>query len=178
MEQDWVWQLSGGLLRIVNGYIEVKSTKDEGTSFCLYFPVTRDEVLKEKTSIPIEELLGNGEKILVADDVFEQRNIASAILSRLGYNVTVVSSGEEAVEYMNANSVDLIVLDMIMEEGIDGLDTYREILKLHPEQKAVITSGCAETERISETIRLGAGEYIKKPYTLEKIGLAVKSQLT
>ncbi len=154
-----------------------KSTKEEGTSFCLYFPVTRDAVSIEKTLIPIAELWGNGESILVADDVLEQRNIASAILSKLGYNVTVVSSGEEAVEYMVVNSVDLIVLDMIMEEGFDGLDTYMEILKLHPGQKAIIASGCAETDRVSETIRLGAGEYVKKPYTLEKIGLAVKTQL-
>ncbi len=166
-----------GTVKDCNGYIEAKSAKEEGTSFCLYFPVTRDEVSIEKTLIPIAELWGNGESILVADDVLEQRNIASAILSRLGYNVTVVSSGEEAVEYMAVNSVDLIVIDMIMEEGFDGLDTYMEILKLHPGQKAIIASGCAETDRVSETIRLGAGEYVKKPYTLEKIGLAVKTQL-
>ncbi len=166
-----------GIVKDCNGYIEVKSAKDKYTSFCLYFPVSRDEFLEEKTSIPIDELLGNGERILVVDDVSEQRNIASAILSRLRYNVTVASNGEEAIRFMTDNSVDLIVLDMIMEGGMDGLDTYRSILKFHPGQKAVIASGYAETDRVRETIKLGAGEYVMKPYTLEKIGLSVKSQL-
>ncbi len=166
-----------GIVKDCKGYIEVKSAKDEYTSFYLYFPVSRDEFLEEKSSIPIDELLGNRERILVVDDISEQRNIASAILSRLRYSVTMASSGEEAIKFMADDSADLIVLDMIMEGGMDGLDTYRNILKFHPGQKAVIASGYAETDRARETIRLGAGEYVMKPYTLEKIGLAVKSQL-
>ena len=66
---------------------------------------------------------------------------------------------------------------MIMDSGMDGLDTYKEILKLHPGQKAIIASGYSETDRVKEAQRLGAGQYIKKPYTLEKIGLAVKKEL-
>ena len=66
---------------------------------------------------------------------------------------------------------------MIMPPGMNGLDTYREILKIAPDQKAVIASGYAQTERVYEAQRLGAGSYIKKPYMLEKIGLAVRSEL-
>ena len=99
------------------------------------------------------------------------------MLRKLGYSVTSVSSGEEAVEYMRDNSADLLVLDMIMDPGIDGLETYKKILKLHPEQKAIIASGFSETDRVREVQRLGAGAYIKKPYLLEKIGLAVKTEL-
>ncbi len=66
---------------------------------------------------------------------------------------------------------------MIMEPGIDGLDTYKRILELNPEQKAIIASGFSETDRVKETQRLGAGQYIKKPYTLEKIGVAVRAEL-
>ncbi len=111
------------------------------------------------------------------DDVSQQRDIASALLTRLGYRVDVVASGEDAVEYLKTHAADLMVLDMIMDPGWDGLDTYREVLQVRPDQKAVITSGFSETERVREAQRLGAGPYVKKPYTLEGIGLAVKTAL-
>jgi YesN/AraC family two-component response regulator len=88
-----------------------------------------------------------------------------------------VSSGEEAVEYLKTHTADLLILDMIMEPGMDGLDAYREILALRPHQKAIITSGFSETERVKEAINLGAGQYIRKPYTMEKIGRAVRDEL-
>ena len=121
--------------------------------------------------------MGKGESILIIDDVEEQRDIASVMLKKLGYSVKSVSSGEEAIEYMKDNSVDLLVLDMIMDPGIDGLETYKRILKLHPKQKAIIASGFSETDRVKEAKRLGAGAYVKKPYVLEKIGLVIKEEL-
>jgi len=121
--------------------------------------------------------VAKGGSILVVDDMEEQREIASRILKKLGYSVTSVSSGEEAVDYMKNNSADLLVLDMIMDAGIDGLETYKRILDLHPGQKAIIASGFSETDRVREAQRLGAGQYIRKPYTLERIGVAVKEEL-
>jgi DNA-binding NtrC family response regulator len=111
------------------------------------------------------------------DDVQEQREIASGILTHLGYSVATVASGEEAVEHLTNNSVDLMVLDMIMDPGIDGLDTYKKIIKLRPRQEAIITSGFSETERVKECQRLGAGQFIQKPYTFERIGVAVKNAI-
>ena len=69
------------------------------------------------------------------------------------------------------------LLDMIMEPGIDGLDTYRQILEQHPCQNAIITSGYSETNRVKKAQGLGAEIYLKKPYSLEKLGMAVKSEL-
>ncbi len=66
---------------------------------------------------------------------------------------------------------------MIMAPGIDGLDTYKKILKLHPGQKVIIASGFSETDRVKDAQRLGTGAYVKKPYVMEKIGLAVKEEL-
>ena len=117
------------------------------------------------------------EKILVVDDVKAQREIAATMLKKLNYSVEAMSSGEEAVEYMKTKSADLLILDMIMDPGIDGLETYKRILELHPNQKAIIASGFSETDRVKEAQKLGVGAYIKKPYTLEKIGLAVKAEL-
>jgi len=166
-----------GTVKDNKGYIDVRSRENKGTTFDIYFPVTRKEAQDEDFKVPVENLRGNGEKILVVDDVSDQRQIASLLLTRFGYEVVTVSSGEEAVEYMKTNSADLLLLDMIMEPGIDGLDTYRRILEIHPGIKAVIASGFSETNRVREVQRLGAGKYIKKPYTLEKIGSAVKAEL-
>ncbi len=166
-----------GTVKDHKGYIDVQSTEGKGTTFTLYFPVTRKEITGKEKTLLMEEYMGKKETILVVDDVKEQREIASRILKKLGYSVTSVSSGEEAVDYIKGNSADLLILDMIMDPGIDGLETYKRILKLHPGQKAVITSGFSETDRVKEAQRLGAVKYVKKPYTMEKIGIAVKEEL-
>lgn len=166
-----------GTVQDHHGYINVESTEGEGTTFKLYFPVTREKTKRDKDLIPVEEYIGNRQTILVIDDVKEQREIAANILSKLNYSVHTVSGGEEAVEYMKNNIAELLVLDMIMDPGIDGLETYKRIIELHPDQKAIIASGFSETKRVKEAQRLGAGQYIKKPYTLEKIGIAVRDEL-
>jgi PAS domain S-box-containing protein len=166
-----------GTIKDHDGYINIESTEGEGTSFTLYFPASRKKAAKEAPELPLGDYMGRGESVLVVDDVAEQRGIASDILSELGYSVATVSSGEEAIEYMKNNSVDLMVLDMIMEPGIDGLDTYKAILEIRPNQKAVIASGFSETDRVRAAQRLGAGPYIRKPYTLEKMAQTVREEL-
>ena len=166
-----------GTVKDHKGYINVESTPRKGTTFTLYFPVTREEIVSDRSLHPIEGYMGKGESILVVDDKEEQRDLASKVLNKLCYSVTTVASGEEAVKHMRNNSVALLVLDMIMDPGMDGLEAYKKILKLHPGQKAIIASGFSETERVKEAQRLGAGTYVRKPYTLEKIGLAVKEEL-
>ena len=166
-----------GTVKDHNGYIDVQSKEGEGASFTLYFSVTRKKRTKDESILPIEEYMGKGESVLVVDDVEEQREIATGMLRKLGYSVTTVSNGEEAVEYMKNNSVDLIVLDMIMDPGINGRETYQKILNLHPNQKAIIASGFSETDDVKAAQELGAGQYIQKPYILEKIGIAVRDEL-
>ncbi|MBN1931492.1 MAG: PAS domain S-box protein [Desulfobacterales bacterium] len=166
-----------GTVKDHEGYIDVKTAKGEGSTFSLYFPITREKLIKEKLSLPIENYKGNGESILVVDDVKEQRDVASMMFTQLGYTVDTVPSGEKAIEYLKNKSVDLVLLDMIMDPGIDGLETYKEIIELHPGQKALITSGYSETDRVREAQKLGVGQYIKKPYIFEKIAMAVKGEL-
>jgi len=112
------------------------------------------------------------------DDIKEQREIASGMLERLGYTVSSVPSGEEALAYIQNKGADLLVLDMIMQPGMDGLETYQKILQYHPDQKAVIASGFSESDKVKEAQNIGAGTYVKKPYSFEKIGLAVKGELS
>ena len=166
-----------GTVKDHNGYIDMQSRKGSGTTFSLYFPASREAPAAGASAASVQNVRGNGERVLVVDDVEEQRQIASALLEKLEYSVRAFSSGEEAVDHLRRHSCDLVVLDMIMEPGMDGLDTYRSILRLHPGQKAVIASGFSETERVRQAQDLGAGPYIKKPYTLEKIATAVKEEL-
>jgi len=166
-----------GAVKDHNGYIDIQSEEGKGTSFTLYFPATRKKRAKGESLLPIGEYMGKGESVLVVDDVEEQREIATGMLKKLGYSVTSVSNGEEAVAYLKNTSSDLIVLDMIMEPGINGRETYERIINLHPNQKAIIASGFSETEDVKAVQEIGAGQYIKKPYTIEKIGIAVKDEL-
>jgi two-component system cell cycle sensor histidine kinase/response regulator CckA len=166
-----------GTIKDHKGYIDVQSTEGKGTTFTLYFPISRKEITKDESLASIKDYSGNGETLLLVDDVEEQREIASHMLKKLGYSVTSVASGEEAIEYMKNNSADLLILDMIMDPGIDGLETYKRLLKLHPNQKAIIASGFSETKRVKEAQKLGAGAYVKKPYIFEKIGPAIRDEL-
>jgi len=166
-----------GTVKDHHGYIEVESTVGQGAAFKIYFPASRRQYVKDDEPQSTEIYRGKGESILVVDDVEIQRDIATALLTKLGFVVAAVSSGAEAVEFVKTQKVDLLILDMIMEPGIDGLETYQKILEIHPGQKAIIASGFSETDRVKEAQRLGAGAYIKKPYTLEKIGTAVKNEL-
>ncbi len=159
------------------GYINVASGSD-GTTFYLYFPLCQEvpeSCAAEK--IPIESYLGNNEKILVIDDEETQRELICEMLEKLGYIADSAASGQEAVEYLKHHSADLIVLDMILSGNMNGLETYREIIRRHPAQKALIVSGFAETDEVREAQKLGAGAYIRKPYTMEALGMAIRKEL-
>lgn len=158
------------------GAIAVSSTRQE-TCFELYFPITREEISDKKGSVELAQLQGNGESILVVDDEKQQRNIASQMLSILGYRVETVSSGEKGIDFARNQSMDLVILDMIMDPGINGRQTYEQIIAVRPGQKAIIASGFSENEEVKKAQELGAGGFIRKPYTLEQIGIAVKKAL-
>jgi CheY-like chemotaxis protein len=158
------------------GYKDVKSS-EKGTVFELYFPVARTGMASTQKKISLKEYIGNGEKILVVDDEDQQRDIAFRLLTELNYHVHTVASGQAAIEYINREPFDLIVLDMVMPNGINGRETYEEIIKLYPGQKAIIASGYAKTKEVETAQALGAGEYLKKPYVLEKLGIAIKEEL-
>ncbi|MBN1828987.1 MAG: PAS domain S-box protein, partial [Deltaproteobacteria bacterium] len=166
-----------GTVKDHNGYIDVQSEEGAGSAFTIYLPVTREETAKRGKIVDSALYRGNGERILVVDDVEEQRELAISMLKRLGYAVEAVAGGEEAIDCLRSGKVDLMVLDMIMDPGIDGLETYRRALEINPRQKAVIVSGFSETARVEKAQEMGAGTFVRKPYVLEKIGLAVRKEL-
>ena len=158
------------------GRISVQST-DDGTCFQIYLPLAVD-----KREVPIasnrkKAITGQKEHILVVDDDPQLLDLANKMLTILGYKVDTVLSGEQAVNFVNEQSVDLIVLDMLMEPGMNGYQTYKEIIKLYPDQKAIIASGFSVSDDVEAAMKLGVGGFIKKPYSIEQVGLAIKGVL-
>lgn len=166
-----------GTVKDQKGFIDVQSTVGQGTCFKLYFPASTDETGTRQPTEKTEILRGSGESILIVDDVKEQLEIAGSILTELGYSVETAQSGEKAVEYLKTKSADLVILDMIMDPGIDGHETYRRINQMRPDQKVIIASGYSDADLLKETQEIGAGTYIRKPYSIETIANAVQTEL-
>jgi len=156
-----------------NGFIDLESQAGMGTSIYIYLPITREQAT-ESDELPAA---GGSEKVLVVDDDQIQREVTSRLLRKLGYQVEVVESGEQAVEYLKHQQCDLLLLDMIMPGGIDGTETFRRALKISPGLMAVIVSGYAESDRVGEAQALGAGAFLKKPITLKSIATVVRAEL-
>jgi two-component system, cell cycle sensor histidine kinase and response regulator CckA len=166
-----------GTVQDHHGYIDIRSAEGKGTRIDCYFPATFQKPSDQEKTEKFDALRGKGEKVLIVDDVEEQREIATRIAKQLGYAAVSAANGEEAIHYLKSNVVDLVVLDMIMEPGIDGLETYQRILEYVPHQKAIIASGFAETDRVRQAQELGAGGYIRKPYSVKELGRAIKAEL-
>jgi PAS domain S-box-containing protein len=163
-----------GIIKDHNGYIDVTSEVNKGSDFVVYLPIVKNE--PESREQAVIDIRGS-EKLLVVDDMEEQRELAVTILASLGYHVKAASNGGEAVEYLKNNRVDLVILDMIMDDDFDGLDTYKEILKINPDQKAIIASGFSETDRVKEAEKLGVARYMRKPYNMQILGKVIREIL-
>jgi signal transduction histidine kinase/CheY-like chemotaxis protein len=156
-----------------NGYMDLSTKVGEGTSFYVYFPVTTESVQPEVSN----EACGGSDTILVVDDDDVQRAVATQLLTKLGYEVNSVESGEKAVEFLRENPRDLVILDMIMPGGSDGAETYRQIIGVSPYQKAIILSGYSASDRVLDVQRMGAGAFVKKPVTTKVLAEAVRKEL-
>jgi PAS domain S-box-containing protein len=155
------------------GYIDCSTRVNSGTSFYLYFPASR----KKMAVRPSENIIGGTENILIIDDDELQRNVAGTILEKLGYKPNSVGDGESAIEFLKSNPQDLLVIDMVMPDGIDGTETFRRALTINPDQKAIIISGYAESERVKQALILGAGEFVRKPLSIKVLAKAVRKEL-
>lgn len=156
-----------------NGHVDVKSIVGEGTQFYLYFPISRDKIKEE---IVVEVVRGN-EKILIVDDDITIIEVTQKILEMLGYYVKTSETGEAALDMMEKESFDLLILDMIIPNSIDGTEIFKRALQINPQQKAIIVSGYAETERVNEAMRLGVYSFTKKPFTKEIISNEIRNAL-
>jgi PAS domain S-box-containing protein len=163
-----------GVVKDHCGYYDIISRPGEGTEFLIIFPIATDDQIAPVAEEPAR---GGSESILVVDDNDGQRLMATELIASLGYRTTAVASGHQAVELAKEQRFDLVIIDMIMETDFDGLDTYSELIKYQPKQKAVIVSGYSSTLRVLQMQALGAGPYVKKPYTRQAIATAIRATL-
>lgn len=158
------------------GWIEVISN-GSGAAFEIYLPATRAQVCRvEKPTVKVRKS-GRGEKILIVDDQYEQNEILEYALQELGYTAYSVTSGEEAIDFIKSQPVELLLMDMIMGKGLNGRETLERIFKDNPTQRAIIVSGYAKREEIEKTKSLGVSIFLEKPVTLEKIDNAIQHTL-
>ncbi len=168
-----VWNV----VKNLNGFIDVRSEIEMGTVFDLYIPSARMKKGAADDIPDLVDLFGNGETILLIDDEPEQREIGVFLLSKLNYRPFESSSGEEAVEFLQQNRIDLLLIDMLLGSGIDGLETFKRTLEIVPDQKAIIVSGFSGSDKIKQAQELGAKGFIRKPFTIKEIGEKIKKVL-
>jgi DNA-binding NtrC family response regulator len=160
------------------GRVKVERRHGGGTVFQLYFPVATGQessaVQDDKGTV---NLNGNQEHLLVVDDEPHLRDIAATILKGLNYKVDLVESGEQAVAFIDKQAVDLVLIDMLMDPGMNGRQTFEKIIKRRPGQKTIIVSGFSESNDVKVALKLGAKGFLKKPYSVAQLGTAVKEAL-
>lgn len=148
-----------------------------GTRFDLYLPSCGSQNIETEHNSGITKQSSRNEHILVVDDEPHLRDIAEKMLQSAGYRVDSVCSGELALEFIKKTPVDLLVIDMLMDPGMNGYHTYEQILKLYPRQKAIIASGFSESDDVQAALKLGASGFIKKPYSIAQLSQAVATGL-
>lgn len=147
------------------------------TVFKIYFHLIKKKGLYRSDDIPEKVLRGDGETVLIIDDEKEQREMGRDVLETLGYVAHVVSNGVDALKYLKKNRVDSVLLDMIMNGGMGGLEIYENIIKIYPDQRVLIVSGFSRSEETEKILQNKNTDYLRKPYSIKNIGQAIKDLL-
>lgn len=112
-------------------------------------------------------------KILVADDEAMMRNLLLKILESEGYQVTVVSAANEALEKLKVEKYDLLLTDVKMP-GMTGFDLLKQVKIEWPEMVVIIMTGYGDAYSVKEALLLGADEYLSKPFKSQEVSLIVE----
>ncbi len=167
-----------------NGTIKVASKLNEGTVFTMQFPA-----LLDYPETVVEELAGadcntgtSGVRVLVLDDEDVVREVIGEILQELGYDVTYAVDGEMAVsEYRVAQEKGApfaaVITDLTIPGGMGGLEATREILKIDPEARVIVSSGYATDPIMTDFATYGYKGRVEKPYRLEILQKVVEQVL-
>ncbi|MBN2802085.1 MAG: response regulator, partial [Deltaproteobacteria bacterium] len=177
-----------GIVRSHEGHIFIESEKERGTTVRVYIPVSNvsempDSVLqivkdKRDNSDFKEEIKGGTETILVVDDEAMLRKAIKRLLQRLGYNVLEAHTGVAAINVATEHKgkIDLTLLDMIMP-GIEGLEAYRQLHKLHPEMPVIIMSGYDSETYGKPLLSSGASSFLQKPVPMDTFAREIRRVL-
>jgi len=158
-------------IKDMSGFIDIDSTLDKGTTFTFYFPAI--DAMPGVADKPKTKLRGT-EQILVVDDLREQRQLMVRLLSSLGYPVHTCASAEEGIAWLTENPCDILLLDMMLGEGLNGCEATKVILKDHPTLPILLVSGFAPGNLIETALKAGARGFVSKPYTPQELATEVR----
>ncbi len=160
-----------------DGWVEAASDT-AGTRFDVFLPAAPAHAGASAEEKPLKgEDIGGGEIILLVDDEVEQVEIMQRMLSTIGYKTFGVTSSQQALGFLRSCRVDLVVLDMIMENDLDGCQLYQKMLEISPHQKALVISGFARNEQAEKARALGVAKILEKPVSLPEVNKAIREIL-
>ncbi len=162
-----------GIIKGHNGYIDVESQKNEGSTFFVFFPATERRTTGGTASGPKPET-GFG-TILLVDDEDTVLEVTAEMIRRLGYTVLIARSGREALERFaeHQTEIRMVILDMIMPE-MSGGDLFDRLKKINPAVKVLLASGFSMQGQAREIMQRGCSGFIQKPFSLEDLSVKVK----
>jgi CheY-like chemotaxis protein len=164
-----------GIINAHKGAFMVKTRQNAGTTIQVLFPLAGkqapDQMSSGSVSVTADtEKVRQAEIILIVDDEEIIREITVAMLESLGFTALTASSGVEALEIyrQHGESICLVLLDQSMPD-MDGVTTFRELIKIDPEIKVMLASGYSEVEIKGLYNGLGLTGFIQKPYGLSQL---------
>jgi len=169
-----------GIVKQHEGWIEVASQVGGGSTFTLYFPARSDPVdVRQTESVLGTRVRGGPETVLVVEDEPVLRNLAQVILKECGYRVLEARSGVEALEVWRRHpgAIDLLLTDVVMPEGMSGMDLAQKLLPAQPSLKIIFASGYSMDELDTDFIRQGHALFLQKPYNHVTLAKAVRECL-
>ena len=159
------------------GWISIASLPGQGSTFTFYLPAAAGTVVR----VPEHEWfdLGSG-RILVMDDEEAIRRVMTSLIEVLGYQVETVTDGEEAVVHYRVaqekdEPFDAVILDLTVPAGMGGLDTVKQLRKLDPHLKAIVSSGHVTHDALQNYEKYGFAGVLHKPCTGEQLSRVLVS---
>ncbi len=163
-----------GTVKSHRGYIDVKSRKGEGTTFTMYLPVSRT-VLNQKSLESSEIQMGKGHIVVVDDERFILE-ATEEMLSWIGYRVSVAQTGDAALEIVKAETVDLMIIDLMMP-GMNGIETYKKAKTISPGIKALLSTGYRVDDEEQAIMNEGFSAIIQKPFVSAQLAQIIYDTL-
>jgi CheY-like chemotaxis protein len=159
-----------GFIKQSDGDVVIESREGEGTTIAIYLPAVVSEVREESRP--------HVERVLIVEDEPDLMDVAASLFTSMGYEVMTASSGREAIEVLEQRDVDILFTDVVMPNGMDGLQLANYTRTHYPDTKIMLASGYplpALKERHGRDLNEFA--FVNKPYRLADLARTLRSTL-